>query len=178
MFVLRADAQSLREKKFMKLLCAGALLFSSSLFAQEVVKPSFNSKINLKIIRVMPESFDTYSLVNENGIEMTLVCADNTYYGKNKQAFIEYKNYYNERVGNFTFKNNSACLDFANFIKGAHAAVDEERFFQIELSKQEMQVKKITYPNVDEYITKGEQRDLLPKKEKRLFPQADMIYRP
>lgn len=155
-------------------LCS--VFFINTLFAQEVIKPSFDSKLSLKIIRVMPESFDSYSLVNENGIEMTLVCAENTYYGKNKQAFIEYKNYYNERAGNFNFKNNSACLDLANFIKSAHAAVDEQRFFQIELNRQEMQVKKIIYPNVDEYILQGDEKDLLPKKEKRLFPSNDMIY--
>lgn len=166
----------------MKFLYVGTLLFSSlfstTLFSQTVVRSSFNPKINLKVIRVMPESFDTYSLINEHGLEMTLVCANNAYYGKNKDAFIEYKNYYNEKAGNFIFKNNNVCLDLAKFIKNAHAAVDEERSFLIELNRDKMQIQKITYPNVDEYIQKGEERDLLPKKEKRLFPSADMYYKP
>ena len=79
---------------------------------------------------------------------MTLVCAENRFYENNKDAFIEYRNFYNEPAGRFTIESNIICKDMATFIDRAHAAVDDERPFIITLNKKTMSVEKIVYPKM------------------------------
>ena len=43
----------------------------------ELIKPRFPKKIILKIVRVILDGFETISLTNHSGREMTLVCANN-----------------------------------------------------------------------------------------------------
>lgn len=72
------------------------LLFCLSFFqahALTVVKFESQKTIQLKIVRAEPDSFGTYALINHNGREMTLVCAQNRVYDDNRLAFIEYRNF-------------------------------------------------------------------------------------
>ena len=71
-------------------------ILAFSLQAQEVVRPVLPKKIILKIVRAIPDGFETYSLTNHNGREMVLVCAQNRVYENNPQAFVEYRNFFNE----------------------------------------------------------------------------------
>ncbi len=137
----------------------------------EVVKREFKEKIILKIVRVMPDSFEEYSLSNHNGREMTLVCANNRVNDNNPKAFIEYRNYYNEPAGHFTIESNEVCKDMALFIEQAHSAVDEERPFIITLNKRTKMVEKIIYPNVDPLEDNGNVKDLYLKKNILLTPK-------
>lgn len=142
------------------------LLFSGLAYANlEVIKPVFQEKITLKIVRVIPDGFETYSLSNHNGREMTLVCANNRFYENNKNAFIEYRNFYNEPAGQFMIESDSVCKDMGKFIEQAHAAVDEERPFVITLNKKSRMVEKIVYPRVDPLSDVGRESDLFLKKE-------------
>ena len=122
--------------------------------ALEVVKFDSAKTLELKIVRVDTESFETYSLINHNGREMILVCANNRIYDDNKKAFIEYRNYYNEIVGNFTLDNNQACLDLGKFIENVHSAVSEEHPFVITLNTKNLKVEKILYPKIDPFTDK------------------------
>lgn len=139
--------------------------------AIQVIKPEFKEKMVLKIVRVIPDGMETYSLSNYNGREMTLVCAKNRFYENNKQAFIEYRNFYNEPAGKFIIESNEICKDMANFIEQAHAAVDERRPFVITLNRKEMMVEKIVYPKVDPLADKGDINDLYLKKNILLTPR-------
>lgn len=123
-------------------------------YALEVVKFESAKKFELRIVRVDTESFETYSLINQNGREMMLVCANNRIYDNNKKAFIEYRNYYNEIVGNFTLENNQACLDLGKFIENVHSAVSEEHPFVITLNTKNLKVEKILYPKIDPFTDK------------------------
>ena len=150
-------------------LLVSALLFSSQIFALEVIKPVSKKSIILKIVRAIPDGFETISLTNHNGREMTLVCANNRAYEFNKTAMIEYRNFYNEHAGNFTIDGNQNCLELARFIERTHHAIDEERPFIITLNTQKMSVEKIVYPNLDQYSDKGNIKDLFPKSDIRDF---------
>lgn len=158
-------------------LLLSLLFFTSFLHARlEIIKPEFKSNIVLKIVRVVPDSFETYSLHNANGREMTLVCAQNRFYENNKEAFIEYRNFYNEIAGRFTIESNIVCKEMAKFIEAAHAAVDEWKPFVITINKKLMKVEKIIYPNIDPFTDNGDIKDLLPKKKVLDFSRPDIIY--
>ena len=98
-------------------------------YAMEVIKFEPRKLIELRIIRAEPDSFETYSLMNFNGREMTLVCANNITYDKNAKAFIEYRNFYNEIAGRFEIEDNKACLELGRFIENVHSAISEEHPF-------------------------------------------------
>lgn len=139
------------------------ILFSFKVFALEVIKPDFTKTIQLRIVRADPDSFETYTLMNHNGREMLLVCANNRVYDNNPKAFIEYRNYYNEIAGNFTLDKNEVCLELARFIETSSAGIGQETPFLITLDMRSHQVKKLVYPNVDPYADSGTFKDLLPK---------------
>jgi hypothetical protein len=147
------------------------LLLSTKLSAIEVVKFVFKEKLHLKIVRVIPDGFETYSLSNYNGREMTLVCAKNRYYENNPKAFIEYRNFYNEPAGKFVIESNAIYKDMASFIEKAHSTVDERRPFLITLNKKTQLVEKIVYPKVDPYADRGNVKDLYLKKEVLITPR-------
>lgn len=132
--------------------------------ALEVIKFESNRKIELKIVRADPESFETYSLLNHNGREMILVCANNRVYDNNKKAFIEYKNYYQEVVAQFTLESNEVCLDMGKYIENVHSAISAEKPFLISLNTKDLKVTKVVYPNIDPFADEGLERDLLPRK--------------
>lgn len=123
--------------------------------ALEIVKFESAKKLELRIVRVDTESFETYSLINHNGREMILVCANNRIYDNNSKAFIEYRNYYNEIAGNFTLENNQACLELGKFIENMHSAVSEEHPFVITLNTKNLKVEKIMYPRIDPFTDKA-----------------------
>lgn len=155
-----------------KILAVISLLpLTNTQAAIQVIKPEFKEKMVLKIVRVIPDGMETYSLSNYNGREMTLVCAKNRFYENNKHAFIEYRNFYNEPAGKFIIESNEICKDMANFIEQAHAAVDERRPFVITLNRKEMMVEKIVYPKVDPLADKGDINDLYLKKNILLTPR-------
>ena len=158
----------------LKFLLSFFILTSFSSHGLEVVKREFKEKLILKIIRVMPDSFEEYSLSNHNGREMTLVCAKNRVHDNNPKAFIEYRNFYNEPAGKFIIESNEVCIDMANFIEQAHAAVDEERPFIITLNKRTKTVEKIVYPNVDPLADRGRINDLYLKKNILLTPRPNV----
>jgi hypothetical protein len=147
------------------------LLTSINAKAIEVVKHEFSEKLILKIVRVIPDGFEEYSLSNHNGREMTLVCAKNRFHDNNPRAFIEYRNFLNEPAGQFIIESNKICLDMAKFIEQVHAAVDEQRPFIITLNKKTKLVEKIIYPNVDPLSDKGNINDLYLKKDILLTPK-------
>lgn len=66
------------------LLVTILILTPFNAFSLIVVRPKFKGIIQLKIVRAIPESIETYSLTNHNGREMTLVCAQNNAYENNK----------------------------------------------------------------------------------------------
>lgn len=138
--------------------------------AQEVIRPIFNQKINLVIVRAEPDSFETYALMNHNGREMTLVCARNHVYDDNKKAMIRYRNFYGEEVGDFTIESNQVCKDMGKFIESASAGVDRERPFYITLNSKSLSVEKIVYPRVNPYLDEGDINDLLPKERVYVSP--------
>ena len=142
----------------------------------EVIKPVFKPNIILKIVRAIPEGFETYALTNSNGREMTLVCAHNRVYENNPKALIEYRNFYNLIAGNFTIESNSVCKDMAKFIESAHYGIDDNRFFVITLSTEKMTVEKIVYPKIDRFSDKGNEQDLYPKKEIRDFIKPEIYF--
>jgi len=158
-------------KTLLKLFSAVLLVISTNAQALEVIKREYKERILLKIVRVTPDSFETYSLANHNGREMTLVCAQNRFYENNKKAFIEYRNFYNEPAGQFLIESNEVCKDMAKFIERAHAAVDEERPFIITLNKKTQLVEKIVFPDVDPLSDRGRIKDLFSKKEILLNPR-------
>lgn len=142
------------------------LLLPLGAFAQnlDVYKPEGRRYVDLRIIRVEVDSFDTYLLTNENLIEMHMVCKGNVVYDYNKTAIIRYKNFYNLPVYDFKIASNTVCKDMGKFIEAAHMAVDEERPFKIRLDVKTGYVSEIEYPAIDEYSPDGEIEDLLPKK--------------
>ena len=146
-----------------------ALVLSLHTSALEVIRPVSKKNIILKIVRAVPDGFETISLTSHNGREMTLMCANNRAYEFNKTAMIEYRNFYNEHAGNFTIDGNQNCLELSRFIERTHHAIDEERPFIITLDTQKMSVEKIVYPNIDQYADKGSIKDLLPKSDIRDF---------
>lgn len=139
------------------------LFLFTQAYALEIIKKEFRTEIQLKIVKAGPDSFETYSLINHNGKEMILVCANNRVYDNNKKPFIEYRNFYNEIAGNFELESNEACLDMGKFIESAHYAISEEKPFLITLSVKNLKVKKIEYPGIDSFADEGELKDLLPK---------------
>lgn len=158
------------------LIATGLTLFSNGVFGLEVIRPVFKEKIVLRIVRAIPDSFEAYSLVNHNGREMTLVCAKNRVYDNNPKALIEYRNFYNEKAGNFTIESNQVCKDMALFIERAHYGIDEQRPFIITLNTYKMEVEKIVYPKIDPMSDSGDEKDLYPKKEIRDFTGPSMMY--
>ncbi len=147
-----------------------SLILSSVSFALEVVKYESKDKIVLKIIRAETESFETYTLLNHNGREMTLVCANNRVYDNNPLPFIRYRNFFGEEVGDFTLESEDVCKDMAKFIEVASYGVDEKRAFIITLSTKTMSVDQVVFPKVDIFADDGNIRDLLPKR--RIFIQG------
>lgn len=161
----------------MKGILASALLLVSFQAHSnlEVIKPVFKEKIVLKIVRAIPDSFETYSMTNYNGREMMLVCAKNRVYDNNPKAMIEYRNFYNEIAGNFTIESNEVCKDIAKFIERAHYGIDEQRPFIFTLNTKTMSVEKIVYPHIDPMNDNGDVKDLFPKKEVRDFPKPQVF---
>ncbi len=134
------------------------------LFALEIIKPDYSHKsLTLKIIRACPGSLGTYTLINHNSREMSLVCAGNRFYGENPKPVIEYRNFYNERVADFTLADNKVCFEMGKFIEAGHMAIDEETPFIITLDRKNMSVSKIVYPKIDVLSDTGDMKDLLPK---------------
>lgn len=129
----------------------------------EVIKPVVDRKIELRIVRAEPDSFETYTLMNHNGREMLLVCAGNRVYDNNPKAFIQYRNYYNEIAGEFTLADNKACLEMGKFIEQSSFGVSESHPFVIRLSTKSLKVERIVYPKLDPFIDRGTHRDLLPR---------------
>lgn len=138
-------------------------LTTFSAFALEVVKPEYHKTIELKIVRAEPESFETYSLINHNGREMTLICAKNKVYDENPKAMIEYRNYYNVIVGYFTIEDNEVCKDMGRFIEAASSGISDSKPYLISLNTKTQKVDKIFYPKIDIYDDEGTFEDLLPK---------------
>lgn len=132
--------------------------------ALEVIRPEVRTKIQLRIVRVEPESFETYSLINHNGREMILICADNRVYDNNPKAMIEYRNYHNMIAGYFTLSDNKACLDMGAFIEAGNMGVDETKPFIIDIDLRKMAVERIVYPKLDIFDDEGKVEELLPKK--------------
>ena len=139
------------------------ILLLGNLWATEVIRPVFKGNIELKIVRAEPDSFETYTLTNDNARVMTLVCAHNRVYDDNPQAFIEYRNYYNEVAGQFTFADNRICLEMARSIELTHSAVSEEHPFLITLAREGNRVTRVVYPRVDPLADEGPESALLPK---------------
>jgi hypothetical protein len=133
--------------------------------ALTVVKYEPTKSIQLKIIRAEPDSFETYTLINHNGREMTLVCAGNRVYDDNKLAFIEYRNFYQEIVARFTISENKVCEEIGRYIENVHSAISPERPFLITLHTKSLKVDKIIYPKIDPFADEGKDQDLLPRKE-------------
>jgi hypothetical protein len=130
----------------------------------EVIKPDYSNKvITLKIVRAYPGGLGTYTLINHNSREMSLVCAGNRFYGDNPKAVIEYRNYFNERVADFTLASNDVCFEIGKFIEAGHMGIDEETPFIITLDRKKMSVSKVVYPNIDVLSDTGDIKDLLPK---------------
>jgi hypothetical protein len=155
---------------FLSILC-------SSAFADlEVIKPDYSHKsITLKIIRAYPGGLGTYTLINHNSREMSLVCAGNRFYGDNPKPVIEYRNFYNERVADFTIASNKVCFEMGKFIEAGHMAIDEETPFIIELDRKNASVTKIVYPKVDVLSDTGEMKDLMPKSTIRITVEEKKI---
>jgi hypothetical protein len=156
------------------------LLSILKVHALDVVKFEPKKTIELRIVRADAESFETYSLINHNGREMILVCANNRVYDNNPKPFIEYRNYYNEIAGNFTLESNQACLELGKFIENVHSAISEEHPFVITLSTKGLKVDKIVYPKVDPFTDTGEVKDLLPKPVSRpkKIPLKEFVKKP
>jgi len=136
----------------------------SQVFALEVVRPEYKDKIHLRIIRAEPDSFETYTLLNHNGREMTLVCANNRVYDNNPMPIIRYRNFFGEEVGDFQLESEQVCREMGRFIESSSFGIDEKRPLLITLSTKYLNVEKIEYPNVDPYSDDGSINDLLPKK--------------
>lgn len=139
-------------------------MFSSVTFGMEVVKHVIDRTIELRIVRAEPDSFETYTLMNHNGREMLLVCAENRIYDNNPKAFIQYRNYFNEIAGEFTLADNNACLEMGKFIERSSFGVSESHPFVIRLSTKSMKVERIVYPKLDPFMDRGTHKDLLPKR--------------
>lgn len=146
------------------------LAFLSRANALEVIRYESKKKIELKIIRAEPDSWATYSLMNHNGREMILVCANNRVYDDNKKAFIEYRNFYQEVVAHFTLENNKVCLEMGKYIENVHSAISEDRPFLISLNTHSLKVEKIIYPKIDPFADEGNVEDLLPRKPVNQLP--------
>jgi hypothetical protein len=142
----------------------------------EVIKPKFKVKRVIKVIRAIPDSFETYSLTQSNGREMVLICASNRVYDNNKKAMIEYRNFYNEIAGYFIIENNSVCKSMAKFIESTHYAIDEENPFIISLNTNSMKVEKIVYPQIDPFSNTGNIKDLFPKKKVIEFSKPSIYF--
>lgn len=145
-------------------------------FALEVVEYKSNRKIELKIVRADPDSWGTYNLLNHNGREMILVCANNRIYDDNKKAFIEYKNYYQEVVANFTIEDDKVCRDMGKFIENVHSAISVSKPFLVTLNSMNLKVDKIIYPKIDPFADEGDEKDLLPKKRVKTLAPAVKHY--
>ena len=137
------------------------LIFSTH--AQEVVKPHFERKIELKIVRAEPDSFETSTLLNHNGREMTLICAKNRVYDHNPKAMIRYRNFFGEEVGDFTMEDNKVCTDMSRFIESSRSGIGPDHPFLITLNPNTQKIERITYPNIDPYLDKGDLTDLFHK---------------
>lgn len=144
--------------------------------AVTVVKFESAKTIQLKIVRAEPDSFETYSLINHNGREMTLVCAHNRVYDENNLAFIEYRNFYQEIVGRFTISDNRVCKEMARFIESVHSGISEEKPFLITLHTKTLKVDKIVYPKIDPFADEGKDQDLLPPKQPLIRPMQPRHY--
>lgn len=134
-----------------------------SAHALEVVKPEYHKNIELKIVRAEPESFETYSLINHNGREMTLICANNRVYDNNPKAMIEYRNYYNVVAGYFTIEDDKVCKEMSRFIEATSFGISDSKPFLISLNPKTSKVDKIVYPKINIYDDEGTYEDLLPR---------------
>ncbi len=143
-----------------------------SVHALEVIRPVKHRKIQLRIVRAEPDSFETYSLINHNGRQMMLICAGNRVYDENAKAMLEYRNYYNEIAGYFTIESNKVCKDIGKLIETSSMGIDEDHPFLIDIDTRSLKVSKIVYPDIDPYIDEGEVEELLPKK---MIPIKDVI---
>ena len=141
-------------------------------YALEVIKTDFHrGDIVLNIVRVVPDSFESYILTNHNGREMLLVCANNRAFDSKKYAFIRYRNFYNVIAYDFKIDRNEVCLDMAKFIELTQFAVDEERPFTITLDRKDKRVTKIIYPDIDPMADSGDYSDLFPKERILIVPK-------
>ena len=152
------------------------LLISTSLCAKlTVIKPDFSEKkIELRIVQAYPDSWETHTLVNENGREMVLVCAHNRVYDDNQKAYLQYRNFYNEIAAKFTIENNQACKDLGNYINKVHMGISEANPFYLTLERKSHTVEMIIYPKIDPLKTTGEIEELLPKKHVEIsYPEKE-----
>ncbi len=164
--------KNLKMISYLSLIC----LNLNVLWAQQVIRPELPKKIILKLVRAIPDGFETYSLTNHNGREMVLVCAKNRVYDNNADAFLEYRNFYNEIAGHFKIEKNEVCKDMAKFIEQAHYGIDDNRPFILTLNVEKMIVEKIVYPMINPLADKGDINDLFPKKQKLDFPKPTQIF--
>lgn len=140
------------------------LLISFNALALEVIRPDYDHKdITLNIVRAYPDSWETYTLVHNNSREMLLVCAKNRIYDNNPMPYIQYRNFYNVKAAKFILPSDKVCKELGRFIEQAHMAIDEDNGFKIVLSRKNMQVKQIIYPNIDPLADDGDMKDLFPK---------------
>lgn len=141
------------------------LLFSFNLYAQklEVIKPEFNDKIELIIIRAKPDEFSRYTLTHINSRNMDLTCKGRILRGEEEHAHLLYRNFYNEPVAHFKIDDNRACAQLGRFIETVHYGIDEENPLRIILSRKHKKVVKIIYPNLDPYADHGDVMDLFKK---------------
>lgn len=140
------------------------LLISFKAAALEVIRPDYSHKeITLNIVRAYPDSWETYTLVHNNSREMQLVCANNRIYDNNPMPYIQYRNFYNVKAAKFIIPSNKVCKEMGRFIEQAHMAISEDNGFKIILSRSNMQVKRIIYPNIDPLADDGKMEDLSPK---------------
>ena len=133
--------------------------------ALEIIKPDFHTgTIHLKIIRSIPDSFQSYTLIHQNAREMDLTCSHNKIFDNNPQPLLRYRNFYNTGYIDFILPNEQACQDLVKFIELAHFGIDEQHPLLIDLDKRTKEVSKIIYPNIDPYLDQGDLNHLLPKK--------------
>lgn len=158
----------------MKLLLL--LLVSYNSYALEVIRPDYShKKIVLNIVRAYPDSWETYTLVHNNSREMLLVCAKNRVYGDNPLPFLQYRNFYNAKAAKFVLPSDKVCKELGRFIEQAHMAIDENNGFKIILSRSNMQVEQIVYPNLDPLADDGKMEDLFPKGRIILTHEGDKV---
>lgn len=141
------------------------ILFSILSYAQtEVYKHEFPSKMRINFIRAQVDEMSTYKLTSTNGRDMFLVCSKNRFYDNNELPFLEYRNFYNQKVARFDISDNRICLDLGRFIEAVDMGINEKKYFSFDINTQELTVDKIIYPAINPFLETGSIDGLLPKK--------------